>query len=150
MPSSSTISHYRLNSGCITIRRRDAAEDRFIGILEPLLSPGSHKLPNTEGYAVDVSIAGNMLIGTIDSSDGSLFRMWVVADGRDLARVVRPPRVLDAPLPACIVEVLKDLRYDPLVGWLQSFVDSLAWAWIRHVTDPRDGEPVSRWADRRR
>lgn len=100
-----SIFHYRLNDGRITVSRRDAEDDRFIPLLEPLLSPGSHKLPNTEGYAVKVRIAGSMLIGTIDSSNGSLFRMWVVVDGRDLPRVVRPPRVLDVPLPACIVEV---------------------------------------------
>jgi hypothetical protein len=51
------ISHYRLNTGYTTVSRRDAVDDRSIGGLEPLLSPGRHKLPNTEGYTVEMSLA---------------------------------------------------------------------------------------------
>ena len=129
-----TISHYRVNTGRITVNTRAEVEDDGIAVLEPMLSPGVHKVPNTEGYTVETRIVGTMLSATVGSGRGPLFRMSVVLDGRDLARVVPSPRVADVPIPVCVVEIVKDLPYDPVVSWLHSLVCTLAWAWVRHAT----------------
>lgn len=73
------------------------------------------------------TIAGNMLVATIHNGNGRLLNMTVVVDGNDLARVVPRPRILDLPVAACIVEILKELPYDPVVSWLHSLVEP---AWV--------------------
>ena len=134
MPRGSTLPHFRLETGRITLIREQDLDAHGIEVVQPLLTQGRHTLPNSPSWAVGTAVAGSMLIATVDDGNGPLLRMSVVVDGNDLARVVPPPRVLDLPVPACIVEMLKDLPYDPVVGWLHSLVETLAWAWVLHTT----------------
>jgi hypothetical protein len=130
-----TVHHYRLETGSMTVSCEDDVDAHGITILQPLLTQGRHTLPNSPSWEVGTGVAGSMLIATVDDGNGPLLRMSVVVDGNDLARVVPPPRVLDLPVPACIVEMLKELPYDPVVGWLHRLVETLAWAWVLHMTE---------------
>jgi hypothetical protein len=112
-----------------SIPRADVQDDH-IKILEPMLTPGRHRVPNTAAYEVETSIAGGSLMAIIRGPQGPFIRMWVVLDCRELALAV-PPRVLDIALPACVVEVLGELPYDPSVGWLRDLEVTLAWAWVQ-------------------
>ena len=91
-------------------------EDVGIVILEPMLIPGRHRVPNTDAYDVETNISGNTLIATVHSIDHPLLRNWVVLDSQGLALAVPPARHLDIALPACIAEHLVDQPSDPLVG----------------------------------
>jgi hypothetical protein len=135
MPAFPHISHYRLSSGRISLSPRSEIQEADIEILQPMLSPGRHRIPNSEAYQVETSIADSTLIATIHGPRGPFVRMWVVLDGRDLALAVPPPRVVDVSLPACIVEVLGDVPYDPCVGWLLDLEVTLAWAWVQQHSD---------------
>ena len=147
MQPPTSISHYRLASGQVSENPRSAVADAHIDILEPMLTPGRHRVPNTDAYEVETCIAGSTLIATVHGPQGPFIRMWVVLDGRDLALAVPPPRVVDIALPACIVEVLGDLPYDPCVGWLHDLEVTLAWAWVEagdELREARHGEPSER------
>jgi hypothetical protein len=95
-----------------------------------MLVTEKHRLPNETAWTMEITIAGSMLTGVIDMGRGPLLRVWVVLDGRDLARLVPSPRILDLPTPVAVVEMLKELEYDPVVGSLSSLVKALAWAWV--------------------
>jgi hypothetical protein len=131
-----SISRSRLSSGRISLSPRADVQDAHIEILEPMLTPGRHRVPNTDAYTVETSIAGSTLMATVHGPRGAFIRLWVVLDGRELALAVPAPRVLDIALPACIVEVLGELPYDPCVGWLHELVGTLGWAWVRQHADP--------------
>jgi hypothetical protein len=137
-----SIHHYRLATGRVFESRTMDIPDGCIEILEPMLSPGTHQVPNTPTWLVHTSIAGTTLIANIRSSDLPLLRMWVVLDGRDLRRIIPPPRILDLPLPVCIVEILHEQPFDPVVGWLRDLVATLAWAWVQHNNCPGSAPTV--------
>jgi hypothetical protein len=88
-------------------------------------------LPNSDAWEVETTIAGSTLVATVLAPRGPVFRMWVVLDARDLGLAVPPPRQLDLPLLACIVEALAEQLFDPCVGWLRNLELALAWAWVR-------------------
>lgn len=135
VPRGPTLSRYRLDSGKIAVIGGEDIDSHGIEIVQPLLSQGRHRVPNAESWMVETVVAGSMLIATVDNGNGPILRMSVVVEGNDLARVVPPPRVLDLPVPACIVETRKELPYDPVVGWLRSLVETLAWAWLIHARE---------------
>ncbi|MBN2559517.1 MAG: hypothetical protein JXQ75_01115 [Phycisphaerae bacterium] len=138
----SSIRHYRLDSGWAFQNLRREIPDGHIEILTPMLTPGIHQVPNTPAWLVQTSIAKTTLIATFHGSDAPLFRMWVVLDGRDLPLVVSPPRNLDIPLPACILETLKEQPFDPVVGWLRDLELTLAWAWVQQNNCPGSAPSV--------
>lgn len=106
-------------------------DEASIAILQPMLIPGRHRLPNTPGYEVETTIAGTCLVATVIATGRLLLRMWVVLDARDLRLAVPPLRQLDISLPACIVENLIDQPFDPSVGWLRALEVTLVWAWVK-------------------
>jgi hypothetical protein len=136
MPTLPPLSLYKLTNGRISSSPPADVQDASIKILEPMLTPGRHRVPNTDAYQVETTVAGSSLIATVHGPGGPFIRLWVVLDGRDLGLAVPAPRVLDIALPACIVEALGELPYDPCVGWLQELVGTLAWAWVRQHADP--------------
>jgi hypothetical protein len=138
-----TMSLYRLNTGELTVFHDDGANDRGIIELQPMLRSGLHVLAEAESWSVDTDVASSMLIALVRNGNGPLVRMWLVLDGTDLAKVVPRPRVLDLPTPVCVVEVLRTLPYDPVVGWLRRMVETLAWAWLRHMAESPSGERIA-------
>jgi len=130
-PARPTITFFRLASGRISVYDETSVVAGEMTMVESLLTPGRHKLPHSEYWLVDIAIAADLLTAIIDIGGGPLVRASVVLKATDLACVVRPPRVLDLPAPVCVIEVLKDLPYDPVVGDVWSFVYTLAWSWLR-------------------
>jgi hypothetical protein len=130
MDSIPPISFYKLFNGQLSFVPRSEIEDADIAILEPMLTPGRHRLPSTNAYDVETTIAGNTLIATIHGPDHPFIRVYVVVDVQGLALAIPPPRVLDLALPACIVHHLVDQPSDPSVGWMRDLEITLAWAWV--------------------
>jgi hypothetical protein len=136
------IHHYRLDTGRVFENLRTDIPDGCIEILGHMLTPGTHQVPNTPAWVVQTSIAGTTLIATICSADVPLLRIWVVLDGRDLRFVVPPPRNLDVPLPVCILKILEEQPFDPVVGWLRDLVLTLAWTWVQHSRFPSSASSI--------
>lgn len=132
MPVKPTIVHFRLDTRRLIVSDQSDGDDHGIAVLQQLLGAGKYQLPHRDGWTIRSSIAESLLAAMIDDGHGPVARMWVVLDGRDLARVVRPPRVLDLPIPACVIEVLQR-QARPAAGRLWSLVDAIAWAWVKHV-----------------
>jgi hypothetical protein len=126
MPSPSSIAHYKLATGRIFENQAAEIEEASIEILQPMLTPGRHGLPNTPGYEVETKIAGSTLIASATAAGKPLLRMWVVVDARDLGLAIPPPRQVDISVPACIVENLMDRPFDPSVGWLRELEPAMA------------------------
>jgi len=130
MTGPSSITHYRLGAGRIFKSGRANVTDEGIEILDPMLSPGVHQVPNSPAWSVQTSIAGTTLTATVRSGDHALLRIWVILDGQDLRLVLPPPRIIDLNVPACIVAILHEQPFDPVVGWLRDLELTLAWAWV--------------------
>jgi len=130
----SSIIHYRLGTGRVFTSRMTDITDEGIKILDSMLNPGVHQVPNTPAWSVQTCIAGTALTATISNGDRALLRISVILDGRDLRLVLPPPRILDLNVPACIVEILNEQPFDPVVGWLRDLELTLAWAWVTQNT----------------
>jgi hypothetical protein len=141
MPTLPPLSLFKLSNGRISSIPPADVQDCSIKILEAMLTPGRHRVPNTDAYEVETSIAGSTLMATVHGPQGPFIRMWVVIDGRALALAVASLRMLDVALPACIVEVLGELPYDPCVGWLQELEVTLAWDWVQQHSDRASTSP---------
>ena len=127
-----TIHSYRLNTGDLTLASVSDASELRVRLLPSVLGATATAGLVSERCSVQTEAAGRILTVTIGAGQRSLLRAWVVLDGRDLARIVPGPRVLDLPTPVCIVEVLEPSPSDPVVGWLRSLLDALALAWVSH------------------
>lgn len=130
MTSFPPISFYKLFNNELSFIPPSDIDDAHISILEPMLTPGRHRLPSSEAYDVETAIAGTTLIATIHGPDHPFIRVYVVLAAEGFALAISPPRVLDVPLPACIVHHLVDQPFDPSVGWIRSLEITLAWAWV--------------------
>jgi hypothetical protein len=126
------IHSYRLNTGDLTLASVGDASELRVPLLPSVLGATAIAGQVSERCSVQTKAEGRVLNVTIGSGQPSLLRAWVVLDGRDLARIVPGPRVLDLPPPVCIVEVLKPGPIDPVVGWLRLLLDALALAWVSH------------------
>jgi hypothetical protein len=135
MPALSHIPFYKLFNGELFLIPRSEIEAADITILEPMLAPGRHRLPNSETYDVETTIAGSTFIATIHGPDHPFIRVYVVMEAEEgRALTISPPRALDIPLPACIVYHLVDQPFDPSVGRMHSLEITLAWAWVEQQT----------------
>jgi hypothetical protein len=134
MPSFPPLSFYKLFNSHLSFVPRTDIEDAHIAILEPMLTPGRHRLPNTDGYDVETTIAGTTFIATIHGPDHPFIRVYVVLEADGLALAVSPPRVLDVPLPACIVHHLVEQPFDSSVSWMRDLEITLAWAWVQQAS----------------
>jgi len=129
MPRS--IHSYRLDSGDLTLSSVSDGTAVRMPVLPSAVTASPIGDPAGERYSVETEVVGRLLIATIGSRQRPLLHAWVVLDGRDLARIVPGPRVLDLPTPVCIVEVLEP-SLDPVEGWIRSLLDTLALAWVSH------------------
>ena len=75
---------------------------------------------------------------SIHGPDHPFIRVYVVLEAEGLILAVSPPRVLDIPLPACIVQYLVNQPSDPSVSWMRSLQITLAWAWVEQNARPAD------------
>ena len=133
------ITYYKLFNSHLSFIPRSDIDHSHVGLLEPMLTPGRHRLPNTDAYEVETTITGRTLIATIHGPDHPFIRVYVVLEADGLALAVSPPRVLDIALPACIVQHLVDQPFDPSVGWLRDLEITLAWAWVEQSAQVADG-----------
>jgi hypothetical protein len=132
VPTNTTVTHFRVDTRRLMVSAPADVDERTVAALQPVLSPGTHKLPHRRSWTARTSIADSLLTVVIHDVRGALVRMRVVLDGRDFALVVEPPRVLDLPTPACVIEVLKQ-QSRSTAGRLWSLVEAIAWAWVKYV-----------------
>jgi hypothetical protein len=95
MPSLPPICFYKLFSSQLSSIPRSEIDDADIATLKPMLTPGRHRLPSTDTYDIETTIAGSTLIATIHGPDRSLIRVYVVLEAQGLALAISPPRVRD-------------------------------------------------------
>jgi hypothetical protein len=138
------IYRYHLNMGELSVSEDGAGNDRGLAVLPPLFRLRLPGVPDDDTWTIETKVTGSMLTAVAGpGGKEAMARLWVVLDGQDLARIVSSPRVLDLPVPICIIEVLKMLPNPRMAEWLSHFADALALDWLQHMdmfgTDP--GQP---------
>jgi hypothetical protein len=141
---------YYLNTGELSASEVAIRDDHAHAMLPPLFRSRLTCVPDDNTWTIQAKITGNLLTAVAGhSQDLEIIRLWVVLDGRDLARIVPSPRVLDLPVPICIIEALKPLPNPRLAGWLRVFAGALARDWMQHMDTFEINAGPSRASNRR-
>lgn len=130
-----TVYRYDLNLGRLSTWDCGGAPGGEAAALPPPFGPGQPGALAAD-WNLATKIQGRMLTAVVGHDETPLARIWIVVDPRDLAHVVSPPRILDLPVPVCIVETEAGLPSDSMAGWLGRVADLLTSGWLCLIDAP--------------